>query len=759
MMKKNNTYKNKKMKYLGFKKKTKKKKTYQKKNNNINKNNTINKQKTKKNIKKNVKKNIKNKLSKKKIRSNKIKSKKLKGGTLTLEDKKIKNEIILKVMKNLYEEVQKKKKTIILNPIVLKYKETTEIDGFNLVPKYIPFDKLDKDGKINQKDIKNYVLIINKLIDHNIRYKNNFTSYNNRELFTIDYMEININYLITLFNEATTGVNKYNFFMRTKHEKDKNFINDDIINAVNKPDFSEELFDESNFNFNINSLDEFKCKNDRFRTEEEIKSINQKLISLIEESFTRRQSKIVNTTNNIKKQITFQINLIDTLNSTIDKILNNNLDDNLDDNFDDRESVSVTTGESTGNVFETFNNIIKDLKDIIVTYFEFLKINDNSEIKHELLNFIGKINIFINKINSNDSNTDHDIYKLKKLLFKQFAFNLLGEEIININEDINGIGITRNIKNIQGLNVQEFISKRNSLLDNLDPDDIEKNICKWVESYEDQLDEYSKKIYNNILNLLNIVKFSKAQSKELIKELIKEMKTKIKDYPKIEKLCKTLYDILYLALYGELMDACYTKFQNTYTNLPSEKITIEKIDYDMDHDKQNIKKKLFSGFEEFKKNINNFLETTYNNLIKKIDIKYVKKDKLHNDIITVLVAKSNKKFVDLPDEKITFEYIIEQIKFKNINVEMKNDIIKIENELKTLIKKCTYTGVDNQSNYDESCSICFDPFNKEKPFTKLICKHRFHNDCLSQFFKTNPSIQKSCPLCRRVIPKKCVDLF
>ena len=615
MMKKNNTYKNKKMKYLCLKRKTKKKKTYQKKNNNINKNNTINKQKIKKNIKKNVKKKVKNKLSKKKIRSNKIKSKKLKGGTLTLEDKKIKNEIILKVMKNLYEEVQKK--PIILNQIVLKYKETEEIkqDEFTLAPKYIPFDKLDNDGKINEKDIKNYVLIINKLIDHYIRYKNNFTSYNNRELFTINYMEININYLIKLFNEATTGVNEYKIFMKEKHNTDNKFIKDNIINAVNKPNFCEEFYNETRLDFNVD-LDECQCKIDEFRTEEEIESMNQNLISLIKESTKIKKSKegfklnnlknqktqqkkieqntkFLKEINNIKTQITIQIELIGTLDDT-------DLTYNVLKNFNDR--------------INSLPNIIKDLtefeENIPIEFLISNIFNDKiSDTKNKLEKFIEKTNEFINKINSEDSESDNNIHKLKKLIFKIFAFALLKKKKIDdINESITKIriDISKNIKIENIVKPLQFINKIIELIKSLEIEQLNE-ITECVEDYKNIINKninaklWIEEAHRNLIEILELVKNNK-QEQNKNKPQIQKNNNNIKIQ---EIVTKVVEEII---LKYEINDAV-TKFH--LNNAGKETISYFNTQHNINPNKQNIEDKIIENFKEGKHIID-----MYNNIQK-----------------------------------------------------------------------------------------------------------------------------------------------
>ena len=56
---------------------------------------------------------------------------------------------------------------------------------------------------------------------------------------------------------------------------------------------------------------------------------------------------------------------------------------------------------------------------------------------------------------------------------------------------------------------------------------------------------------------------------------------------------------------------------------------------------------------------------------------------------------------------------------------------------------------DNTNNLEEDCCvICLNNFNTEEPtYTIEECKHKFHTNCLLQWFRTN---NNSCPTCRNI---------
>ena len=49
-----------------------------------------------------------------------------------------------------------------------------------------------------------------------------------------------------------------------------------------------------------------------------------------------------------------------------------------------------------------------------------------------------------------------------------------------------------------------------------------------------------------------------------------------------------------------------------------------------------------------------------------------------------------------------------------------------------------------ESNKDESCSICLEPFIKGENSVKFQCNHKFHFKCGNDWLKKN----NSCPICR-----------
>lgn len=50
----------------------------------------------------------------------------------------------------------------------------------------------------------------------------------------------------------------------------------------------------------------------------------------------------------------------------------------------------------------------------------------------------------------------------------------------------------------------------------------------------------------------------------------------------------------------------------------------------------------------------------------------------------------------------------------------------------------------NTKDNNNECSICLTSYEKTDIITKLICQHRFHEDCITLWFKE----KANCPLCR-----------
>ena len=46
----------------------------------------------------------------------------------------------------------------------------------------------------------------------------------------------------------------------------------------------------------------------------------------------------------------------------------------------------------------------------------------------------------------------------------------------------------------------------------------------------------------------------------------------------------------------------------------------------------------------------------------------------------------------------------------------------------------------------EECGICMEPLNE--PVTQLNCRHKFHKDCICQWFRGSERRKFTCPMCR-----------
>ena len=64
------------------------------------------------------------------------------------------------------------------------------------------------------------------------------------------------------------------------------------------------------------------------------------------------------------------------------------------------------------------------------------------------------------------------------------------------------------------------------------------------------------------------------------------------------------------------------------------------------------------------------------------------------------------------------------------------------------VEKFKTVSICNKESKDdkENCSVCLGDYSDNQKMTVLDCKHKFHNECISQWLKKKPS----CPICRRL---------
>ena len=66
--------------------------------------------------------------------------------------------------------------------------------------------------------------------------------------------------------------------------------------------------------------------------------------------------------------------------------------------------------------------------------------------------------------------------------------------------------------------------------------------------------------------------------------------------------------------------------------------------------------------------------------------------------------------------------------------------IRIEKFNHTRYKKMKY---NDEIEYDESCTICLDDFNRNEKILKLKCNHIYHEKCIKTWFTK----KSNCPNC------------
>jgi len=72
----------------------------------------------------------------------------------------------------------------------------------------------------------------------------------------------------------------------------------------------------------------------------------------------------------------------------------------------------------------------------------------------------------------------------------------------------------------------------------------------------------------------------------------------------------------------------------------------------------------------------------------------------------------------------------------------------------TKTNKTKKTNKAKKTNEEDVCPICLDEINTKIP--KLLCKHKFHKECLSSVCSQHNNINVRCPLCRAFISFECI---
>jgi hypothetical protein len=51
-------------------------------------------------------------------------------------------------------------------------------------------------------------------------------------------------------------------------------------------------------------------------------------------------------------------------------------------------------------------------------------------------------------------------------------------------------------------------------------------------------------------------------------------------------------------------------------------------------------------------------------------------------------------------------------------------------------------------DFDNLCSICYDPIKEDDEISTLSCNHRYHYQCIYLIYKSMPPNKRQCPYCR-----------
>ena len=131
----------------------------------------------------------------------------------------------------------------------------------------------------------------------------------------------------------------------------------------------------------------------------------------------------------------------------------------------------------------------------------------------------------------------------------------------------------------------------------------------------------------------------------------------------------------------------------------------------------------------------------------KFKVKYVQSDKIktihccgihlrqlyNKPLLSVFVKRNNNTYVEYHNILITYDRYIPESFIRKHTQNMINTLNKLLNI--TFLKK----------NELDICTICLEPLGDNPK--KLSCNHRFHLQCISQWYHT----KKNCPVCRKTI--------
>ena len=106
------------------------------------------------------------------------------------------------------------------------------------------------------------------------------------------------------------------------------------------------------------------------------------------------------------------------------------------------------------------------------------------------------------------------------------------------------------------------------------------------------------------------------------------------------------------------------------------------------------------------------------------------------------VLEESKTDVTRNPDRMTYEQLL---KMEEDNGKISKGLTEAEIQL---IPEIKWKRKKDTTNKEESCSICFDDFERGEKVKELqTCNHAYHSKCLNEWL----SREKRCPVCNKIV--------
>ena len=617
----------------------------------------------------------------------------------------------------------------------------------NIEEKNYENNKEDKIDKNEEKDkiMKDNDYLANNDNEININNDNNsnINTYNQNFKENLKNDTVNEYMIETRYDKDKIIDDSFNKINNLKHSpsENQNNINLNVINEKQEKNIyqkndnnninTNEISNNNNQNSTISEKEKEQSISNTFIPQDFKKFINQQKelrgrINLLENKLSSREVTIHNLENKIKNNSLENEYKIKTLNEKIDSLIKNNRNlsekiEKLEVKTSDMDIFSMIKDNGDGNIDMT-KALVKALEEKVFKKFELFDqkykkdANDNLKLKTTVENMIPKleqVNREIEKINENNKILNDNIDSYKKINEEK-----INDNINEINQDINNkikeikTEIEKDIKNkIQNLekNINNLLNKSNennsldflkmSLGNSADSVKIEM-LTKKINDLRTKMNdmENTLKLYINS-NEIDLIKnemkdlkliLDKKISKDDLKELYnfhlstKDEITDLKDRESLmhDDLTKTVKDLQNLQQRVESINGNISLLQN---NPKNENMRI--IDFSKYIDNKKFSETLKPLIKEFEK-INNIIDS----LKKEITESGNKNTSAIKSAINLIEDDTNNKLNDL--KKSIQKKYLEKFEFhktiKSIEIQLKSNAEekkKTESESWLLAKK------------------------------------------------------------------------